>query len=314
MPDDKSRSADPASTVLDPGGEVSIESVRGIERFLRAVALVEQGVERCRTVEHMAAAACWSPYHFTRIFASTIGMPPGLYLRRRRLTLAARALVETETRVLEIALEAGFESQESFTRAFQLMFGLPPGRFRQSPSALDRLSQDPIDRAYLTHLMKGAVVVTPEYRTLDAFTVVGMGTDFIPPETEHLTRLWEQFNARIPAMVGEYPNVAFGVMNSLTRDDVRNDRLHYTAAIAVPSTYPVPEGMERIAIPPSRYAVFVHKGHISAFDKTMSFIWKMWAAQNADRLANTPDFERYDERFDIQTLSGEVEIWIPVIE
>ena len=86
--------------------------------------------------------------------------------------------------------------------------------------------------------------------------------------------------------MGEYPNLAFGGMNSLVRDNPGDDSLRYTAAVKVADNAPVPEGMERIEIPASTYAVFLHKGHVSEFENTLEFIWKTWAAQNGARLAN----------------------------
>jgi len=312
---------DRKSSATASGTDGTVDST---DRLLRALGAVEGGPDHCRSVEDMAAAACWSSYHFTRIFAATLGMPPGLYLRRRRLSQAATALITSDQRVIDIALDAGFESQEALTRAFQSMFGLPPARFRrthgapgsavekQSDGQLQLLSQNPVTRDHLDHLLRGAVVMTPEIRTKEAFTVIGLGAEFVPPETEHLTELWHTFNEKIPALVGEYPNLAFGVMNSLVRDNPTDDSLHYTAAVKVADDAPVPEGMERIEIPASKYAVFIHKGHVSEFENTLEFIWKTWAAQNGARLANAPDFELYDERFNAETLSGEVEIWIPL--
>jgi AraC-like DNA-binding protein len=41
------------------------------------------------------------------------------------------ALLGTKTRILEIALAAGYESQEAFTRAFKSNFGLTPNEYRR---------------------------------------------------------------------------------------------------------------------------------------------------------------------------------------
>jgi DNA gyrase inhibitor GyrI len=58
-------------------------------------------------------------------------MPPVTYIARRNLTRAAEALIETERGIADIALDCGFESQQTFTRSFKSEFGMPPLRYRK---------------------------------------------------------------------------------------------------------------------------------------------------------------------------------------
>jgi AraC-like DNA-binding protein len=64
-------------------------------------------------------------------FARFLGEPPMAYLSRWRLQLAARLLQTTQKSVLEVALDAGYESEAAFNRAFKREFGLPPGQYRK---------------------------------------------------------------------------------------------------------------------------------------------------------------------------------------
>lgn len=54
------------------------------------------------------------------------------YIRKRRLSCAAHDLLITSKRIIDIAVEYQFQSQESFTRAFKKMFGITPGKYRKS--------------------------------------------------------------------------------------------------------------------------------------------------------------------------------------
>jgi AraC-like DNA-binding protein len=65
-------------------------------------------------------------------FARFLGEPPMTYLARWRLQLAARLLQTTHKKVLDVALDAGYDSETGFNRAFKREFGLPPGRYRKS--------------------------------------------------------------------------------------------------------------------------------------------------------------------------------------
>jgi predicted transcriptional regulator YdeE len=60
------------------------------------------------------------------------------------------------------------------------------------------------------------------------------------------------------------------------------------------------------------YAVFTHHGHVSTLHTTWDAIWHEWLPRSGYRMANTPEFERYDERFDPRTGSGTIEVWCSI--
>lgn len=86
------------------------------------------------TLRQLASAAGYSPWHLSRMFAEIAGRTPYEYIRSRRLTEAAMVLRDEDRRVLDVALDFVFDSQEGFTRAFSREFGISPGRYHnQSP-------------------------------------------------------------------------------------------------------------------------------------------------------------------------------------
>ena len=74
------------------------------------------------TLQDLAAAAMYSPWHALRAFSEMIGKTPFEYLRWVRLTAAAKKLRDTDMSVLDIALESAFGSHEGFTKAFFTYF------------------------------------------------------------------------------------------------------------------------------------------------------------------------------------------------
>jgi AraC-like DNA-binding protein len=70
-------------------------------------------------------------------FARFLGEPPHAYLARRRLRLAARLLETTRKTIVQVAAEAGYESEAAFNRAFKREFGLPPARYRKKLAGND---------------------------------------------------------------------------------------------------------------------------------------------------------------------------------
>jgi len=77
----------------------------------------------------LAREAGLSTFHFLRTFESVTGVTPHQYVRRTRLRRAATQLLLGQTRIIDVALDAGFDEASSFTRAFRLEFGCAPRTF-----------------------------------------------------------------------------------------------------------------------------------------------------------------------------------------
>jgi AraC family transcriptional regulator len=119
---------------------------------------------------------------------------------------------------------------------------------------------------------------------------------------------WARFNGlgRLPGQVGD---VAYGVICGA---DHEARTLEYMCAVEVESFDALPAGTGRLRLPPARYAVFTHRGHVSGLKDVWTAIMNDWLPASGCEPAQTPDFELYDERFDPATGEGEIEIWIPV--
>ncbi len=99
-------------------------------RMLRVLVHIQQHLDDPLALDDLAAVACFSPFHFHRIFTGMMGESVKEHLRRLRLERAASKLKLGSAPVTRIALEAGYESHEAFTRSFSAVFGVPPSRFR----------------------------------------------------------------------------------------------------------------------------------------------------------------------------------------
>lgn len=110
--------------------------------------LAEHRGERVSLAE-LAREAGMSPSTFQRAFSRIAGESPKQFTRRLQLESAALALITTTASVLDIALDAGFESHEGFTRVFATHFGAPPKEFRQRHA---HLAADATNAALVHHL------------------------------------------------------------------------------------------------------------------------------------------------------------------
>jgi AraC family transcriptional regulator len=81
----------------------------------------------------LAARAYLSRFHFDRVIGAVAGESPARFRRRVLLERGAYRLVTSQLSVLDIAVEAGYSSNEAFTRAFQRAYGTPPSAWRAAP-------------------------------------------------------------------------------------------------------------------------------------------------------------------------------------
>lgn len=81
-------------------------------------------------LETVAEAVHYSKYHLHRMFTETVGMTLHDYVQRRRLTEAAKLLAFSRRPISQIALQCGYESQQSFSQAFKSMYKAPPAAYR----------------------------------------------------------------------------------------------------------------------------------------------------------------------------------------
>ncbi len=98
---------------------------------------------------------------------------------------------------------------------------------------------------------------------------------------------------------------------------VDDDKFTYVAALEVADTDDVPEGMRGCEIAAQTYAIFTvpltGKEPIGKeIGRANRFIWKTWLPESGYSFAKAPDFEYYDDRFAPKTLSGEIDLYIPI--
>jgi AraC family transcriptional regulator len=109
------------------------------KRILRVLVHIQTHLDEALPLDELARVAHFSPYHFHRVFRGMVGESVKEHVRRLRLERAAQRLKLGDQPVVQIALDAGYETHESFTRAFSLLFGMPPSQFRASKRAIPLL-------------------------------------------------------------------------------------------------------------------------------------------------------------------------------
>jgi len=100
------------------------------ESIQKTLEMIENRIGEEIAVEELANAAALSPFYYQRLFSRLVKKPVREYIKLRRLARACEALRGTDRRVLDIALDYGFGSHETFTRAFRDAYDMTPTEYR----------------------------------------------------------------------------------------------------------------------------------------------------------------------------------------
>jgi AraC family transcriptional regulator len=100
---------------------------------------MEAGLSGPLTIQEIASAAAFSPFHFLRTFKQVFGETPHQYLTRRRVEAAKALLKNTDISVTNVCLAIGFESLGSFSWMFRRHVGVSPEGYRQRVRKEERM-------------------------------------------------------------------------------------------------------------------------------------------------------------------------------
>jgi AraC family transcriptional regulator len=101
-----------------------------VDRVNRAIDYVTRNLDQPLRLEEVAKAACFSSYHFHRIFRTLMGETLAAFVKRVRLERAVYLLSHRNGASLtEIALACGFSSSSDFSRSFRGQYRVAPSRF-----------------------------------------------------------------------------------------------------------------------------------------------------------------------------------------
>jgi AraC-like DNA-binding protein len=222
---------------------------------------IESHLEEPLTLQQLAKAAGYSPWHAARLFREMVGITPLEYLRARRLSRAALRLRDSGDRVLDVALEHAFDSHEGFTRAFSGRFGVTPDRYRRDappiPLFMPRSARD----AYLMKNNGGAETMETT-NTVFVHVVDRPARRLIVQRAKKAAGYWEyceEMGCDAEGILTSLKGASSEIMGLWMPAHLRPaGTSEYVMGIEVPAGYtgPVPGGMELIDLPACQYLHF----------------------------------------------------------
>lgn len=285
-----------------------------LHQVKKALDYIEAHLDADISLARVAAAAGISQWHFARIFKALTNETLKSYIRARRLSNALAHLLSSEQRIIEIAMDAGFASQESFSRAFKKLFDVSPHEARRLGKKNMAVQKIKFDVDYLRHINAG-ISLQPNIYLQPEMLFVGMKTEFYSVDSEKnniaekLPPLWQEFLAH----VGEIKHVVAGNMYGFIRQTPDNtDLLEYYTAVPVSEVEDLPPDMVSGRIAASTYAKFKHKGHFDSLNNSVNYIYSSWLFESGHRHNYGTDMEIYGADYRPDSADSVIYYAIPI--
>lgn len=274
-----------------------------INRINKAISYIEENITSDFQLEDIAQITNSSLYHFLRVFNVLTDKTLGNYITQRRLTLAAIDIINSDEKILDIAIKYQYESSEAFSRAFKRFHGISPSSARTSPLGMKATS--PLE-VLLT--LTGGEKINYDIIQKNSFNISGpyINTNGIRLKTTNeIPNMWQNIFNNGEFDLLEKNSTTKGVMG--VSYDRAEDSDDFKYMIGIESTIKRNTLHEIIQVPTLTWAIFPGQGDLpKAIIDLRKRIYKEWFSATDYIQVPGPDIEVYKNHVD------EFEIWIPV--
>lgn len=277
-----------------------------VKRILRVLIYIEENIDEEMSLERLAKVACYSPFHFHRIFQAIVGETIHQYIKRLRIERAAGKLRYTELPVTEIALDASYDTPSAFTKAFKQFMGKSPRRYRALYTAINAMTQK----------IKELPMIKPdkiEKNTPD------LNLLFVRRCGNYSQSPWEAWEAIIGFINENRLDRSHLRYFGISHDDPQvtsEDKLRYDAAILAPQGVKEKGEVGRQTLKGGKYAIFTHHGPYSGLEATFNKIFLKWLPDSQENFDETrPVFCEYFNMESVKTHPDKLmtKLYIPLI-
>ena len=282
---------------------------------------IDERITESIHADELARMANYSTHHFRRVFTEVTGMSLMNYVTRRKLEFALYDL-SLGKRIINVAMDYGFETHAGFTKAFKKQFGYPPSLYRLhvtvAPPARATIFNVKKEYSWLdaSHpanpYKQGGHIMHVEIRELEPFSVIGYASRHRMPGVNGIAKLPGFYDTAKKDYVAElstlfHTHTRFHhceVMLCLDIDE-EHDCFTYMIGVGVAKgDFIVPQrpGTYRHEISGGLYAVFTtpltdDEAQLAAMQDTWKYALEEWLPNSGYEYDDTRvDYEYHDER------------------
>lgn len=277
-----------------------------------AMRYIEENLAGTIDFGRMAMIAGCSEYHFRRMFSFLSGMSLGEYIRRRRLSIAVTMLRTSEVKVVDIALELGYESPDAFSRAFLSVHGITPSQARRGDMPLKSFSPMTFQLR-----IQGGSEMDIRIVEKEAFSIIGI--------KKRITLVYNGVNRGMDSMwasltmddILELKRLSDAepkgiILASANFSDDRAEGSELDQYIGVATTLKEAGKWTMLPVKASTWAVFTAIGEFpSALQEVWGKIYAEWFPGSGYEVKEGPEI-LWNESPDTSKKDYRSEIWIPI--
>ncbi len=269
-----------------------------IERINKVVRHIEQSIDKEMSLDELSELACFSPFHFQRIFKEVLGETPKQFIKRLRLEEAARIIAfQPEINILEVALTVGFQSLEAFSRAFKDYYLISPDKYRKS-SEIERINITQVPYSQNTLIDEPKIEISwpehnPEFDNLHieivkrpiqkcVYLQTTMQSPLLIKDCFKRIKQWSQARDLVDnetvflGLIKDYP-----IFTSI-------DKCRFLTCVTLNSQATTSGLVSFLEIPSTKYVTFKVEGSISEIIKASSFFVHSWMPGSGFKLKLEP--------------------------
>lgn len=286
------------------------------QRILRVLTHIQEHLDEALDLEDLARVACFSSFHFHRVFAAMTGETIADHVRRLRLERAAMELRSGAKPVIQLALDAGYEAHAAFTRAFKAAYGVSPAESRRAtgpiailaaPSGVHFRPGVPLTAFNTNHITtKVMKVITKRIKPMRVAYLRHVG----PYEDTRPT--WLDLQARLAADQQIRKRSVFIGIGHDNPSVTPAAELRYDACITVAGDYEPRKPVKLQTIDGGDYAV-AKNCPIGKIKNAYQYLYAKWLARSSRELRPAPSFIVFVDTYkEVAPGKWRVDIYMPL--
>ncbi|HVN21986.1 MAG TPA: AraC family transcriptional regulator [Dongiaceae bacterium] len=286
-----------------------------VQRIDRVIDYLRQYLDRPVKLAELADVACFSEFHFHRVFTAVSGETLNNFTNRLRLEKAARLLRYSDQSLTDIALDCGFSSSATFSRAFRSGYDTSPSQFRKS----GEIKKSKICKELFPQDAYGLPMSAEEKKAAFPVRLIDL-----PERQVAYIRVTNAFEldrvlAALKRLIewAKSQNIfSQGTLFGMTVDDPHVTPQHlyrYEVCLASSLPFECMEGVSKLKMPAMRYAAITVSGDIHKVATAWDYLYREWLIHSAYEPEHAPALEVFlDKESALDWSHFDLDLCLPV--
>lgn len=277
---------------------------------------IESNIHEKISLDEISLHTGVSKYYLLRMFKSLTGETIMDYVQSRKLTASINELTGTKMRIIDIALEYGFDHEQSYIRAFKKKFGYTPNQVRH-----DQISMEIKEKIHIHDLItfNNSVTYRPFYIFKQNFNIIGVPHKILSRSGDNTANIYGReffYNDKFKITNALNPRVYIGYTNWKGYDE---GYIEYIPSLQVSDLKEIPSGMTGILIPAHKYVIFRFVGFFHPDEikgrqvgRLLVYLYRKWITNSGFASAAPFRFEYVDTSLSNDNYC-ELDVYQPIV-